>query len=184
MKQRGLTAAVVALGLATAVGACGSSNSTSTGNSGSSMSGGGAPTTPSTSASKSSAAAAATSGGVKVSLRKVSFGKVLTGPNGHTVYLFLKDTGTTSQCNGKCATVWAPLTTSGKPVAGAGLTASLLATSKRGDGMTQVTYGGHPLYYYDDDKKPGMTKGEGSKEFGAEWYAVGANGKKVEKPGS
>ena len=43
-----------------------------------------------------------------------------------------------------------------------------------------MTYGGHPLYYYDDDKKPGTTEGEGSKEFGAEWYAVGANGKKVE----
>jgi predicted lipoprotein with Yx(FWY)xxD motif len=114
----------------------------------------------------------------------VSFGKVLTGPNGHTVYLFQKDAGTTSKCYRKCARVWAPLTTSGNPRAGRGLKRSLLATSKRKDGMRQVTYGGHPLYYYDDDKKPGTTKGEGSKEFGAEWYAVGANGKKVEKPGS
>ncbi|MEA2410326.1 MAG: hypothetical protein QOC77_887, partial [Thermoleophilaceae bacterium] len=87
-------------------------------------------------------------------------------------------------CSGKCASVWAPLQTSGKPQAGAGLKASLLATSKRKDGTTQITYGGHPLYYYEDDKKPGTTKGEGSKEFGAEWYAVGANGKKVEKSGS
>jgi predicted lipoprotein with Yx(FWY)xxD motif len=122
--------------------------------------------------------------GVVVSLRRVSFGKVLTGPNGHTVYLFLKDKGTTSRCNGKCAHVWSPLTTTGEPQAGAGLHASLLATSKRSDGATQITYGGHPLYYYEDDKKAGTTKGEGSKEFGAEWYAVDAKGKKLEKKGS
>ena len=122
--------------------------------------------------------------GTKVSLSKVSFGTVLVGPNSHTVYLFLKDKGTTSQCNGACAKVWAPLTSSGQPQTGAGLKASLLATSKRSDGTMQVTYGGHPLYYYDDDKKPGMTEGEGKKEFGAEWYAVGSDGKKVEKSGS
>jgi predicted lipoprotein with Yx(FWY)xxD motif len=121
---------------------------------------------------------------VKVSLRKVSFGTVLVGSNSHTVYLFMKDTGTTSRCNGKCAKVWAPLTTSGQPQPGSGLKASLFGASKRSDGQMQVTYGGHPLYYYDDDKKPGMTEGEGSKEFGAEWYAVGADGKKVEKNGS
>jgi predicted lipoprotein with Yx(FWY)xxD motif len=121
---------------------------------------------------------------VKVSLTKVSFGKVLVGPNAHTVYLFLKDKGTTSACNGKCAKVWSPLTTSGQPQAGSGLKAALIGTTKRKDGNTQVTYGGHPLYYYEDDKRPGTTNGEGSKEFGAEWYAVGANGKKVEKAGS
>src|SRR4051812_38161088 len=79
-----------------------------------------------TSAASSAPPAATQSKGVKVGLRKVSFGTVLVGPNSHTVYLFLKDTGTTSQCNGKCAKVWAPLTTSGQPQAGSGLKASLL----------------------------------------------------------
>jgi predicted lipoprotein with Yx(FWY)xxD motif len=178
MSQRGVVAAVAAVGLATAVGACGnSSNSSNSSSSAAPGSSGSAQTAPSGSASNASAAKPS---GVKVSLRKVSLGKVLTGPNGHTVYLFMKDKGTKSLCNGKCAKVWSPLTTSGKPQAGTGLKASLLSTSKRTDGTTQVTYGGHPLYYYADDKKPGTTKGEGSKEFGAEWYAVGANGKKVE----
>src|SRR3954451_3994045 len=129
-------------------------------------------------------AAAPQAQGATVALRKVSFGTVLVGPNSHTVYMFLKDKGTTSQCNGKCAVAWAPLTTSGQPQAGSGLKASLLGTTKRNDGTMQVTYGGHPIYYYDDDKKPGTTEGEGKKEFGAEWYAVGSDGKKVTKNGS
>src|SRR3954470_11053652 len=161
-------AVVAALALSVVIAACASSSSKKT----------------TSSASSSAPPAATQSKGVKVGLRKVSFGTVLVGPNSHTVYLFLKDTGTTSQCNGKCAKVWAPLTTSGQPQAGSGLKASLLGASKRSDGQMQVTYGGHPLYYYDDDKKPGMTEGEGSKEFGAEWYAVGADGKKVTKNGS
>lgn len=177
MNQRGVTAAVAVLALGTAVGACGSSSKSSSASSSSSGSGA-AQTAPSSSTSNAMAAAKAK--GVKVSLRKVKVGKVLTGPNGHTVYLFEKDKGGKSACYGKCAKVWSPLTTTGTPQPGKGLKASLLATSKRRDGMKQVTYGGHPLYYYEDDKKPGTTEGEGSKEFGAEWYVVGANGKKIE----
>jgi predicted lipoprotein with Yx(FWY)xxD motif len=176
MSQRGMVAAVAAVGLATAVGACGNS-SKSTSSSAAAPGGSGQ------AAASANGASAAKGKGVSVSLRTVKIGKVLTGPNGHTVYLFMKDKGKKSACYGKCAKVWSPLMTSGKPQAGKGLKASLLSTSKRTDGMMQVTYGGHPLYYYEDDKKPGTTKGEGSKEFGAEWYVVGANGKKIEKPG-
>jgi predicted lipoprotein with Yx(FWY)xxD motif len=173
MRKQGV-AVVSVVALAVALAACGSSSKKTS-------------STASSAANAPASAPAAPrygSSGVKVALQKVSFGTVLVGPNSHTVYLFLKDTGTTSQCNGKCAQVWAPLTSSGQPQAGSGLKQSLLATSKRSDGQMQVTYGGHPLYYYDDDKKPGMTEGEGKKEFGAEWYAVGADGKKVEKTGS
>ena len=178
MKRLGV-AILAAAALALVVAACGSSKKTSSSSAGTTP----APAATST-PSTSSKAYGGSGGGVKVNLRKVSFGTVLVGPNSHTVYLFLKDKGTTSQCNGKCAVVWAPLTTSGQPQAGSGLKSSLLGTSKRNDGTMQVTYGGHPLYYYDDDKKPGMTEGEGKKEFGAEWYAVGSDGKKVEKKGA
>ena len=175
--MRKLTIQVVATAAAViAVAGCGSSSSSksSTGNPSGTAAGG--------SAAAAQTAPAAT--GAKVSVGKLSFGKALVGPNGHTVYLFLKDTGTTSNCAGKCARVWAPLVTKGKPRAGSGLTASMLATTKRADGTTQVTYGGHPLYFYDDDKRAGTAEGEGSKEFGAEWYAVVPNGKKLEKQGS
>jgi predicted lipoprotein with Yx(FWY)xxD motif len=180
MKRLGV-AILAAAALALAIGACGSSSKKTSSSSASTTPAPAATSTPSTPASSGRQYG---SSGVKVALRKVSFGTVLVGPNSHTVYLFLKDKGTTSQCNGKCAVVWAPLTSSGQPQAGAGLKASLLGTSKRKDGTMQVTYGGHPVYYYDDDKKPGMTEGEGKKEFGAEWYAVGSDGKKVEKNGS
>ena len=166
---------VVALAsLAVMVAGCGSSSSKKS----SSKSG-----TPPAAASTTPTTGTTTTG-TKVSLAKVSFGNVLVGPNGHTVYLFLKDKGTTSKCNGACTKEWHPVTTTGTPQGGSGLTASKFGTTMRQDGSTQATYGGHPLYFYIDDKKPGTTEGEGSKAFGAEWYAVGANGKKVEKKGS
>jgi predicted lipoprotein with Yx(FWY)xxD motif len=169
-----LSLPVVALAcLAIAVGGCGSSKKSSSGaNSG----------TPTTAASSGTTTTPAT--GTKVTLAKVSFGKVIVGPNGHTIYLFEKDKGTTSECNGACAHAWMPVTTTGAPQGGAGLSPARFGTTMRKDGTTQITYGKHPLYYFIGDKKPRQTKGEGSKAFGAEWYAVGANGKKVEEEGS
>jgi predicted lipoprotein with Yx(FWY)xxD motif len=40
------------------------------------------------------------------------------------------------------------------------LTASLLGTTTRTDGTTQVTYNGWPLYYFQTDKVAGDTSGE------------------------
>jgi predicted lipoprotein with Yx(FWY)xxD motif len=77
--------------------------------------------------------------------------------------------------------VWSPEITSGRPAAGKGVTASKIGTTKRSGGALQATYGGHPLYRYDDDHKPGQTKGEGSKAFGAGWYVVAPSGKKIDK---
>jgi predicted lipoprotein with Yx(FWY)xxD motif len=78
-----------------------------------------------------------------VSLRKTQAGKVLVGANGRTLYLFTADKAGKSACYGKCASVWPPLIAA-RPTVGAGLTASMLGTTKRVDGKLQVTYGGHP----------------------------------------
>jgi predicted lipoprotein with Yx(FWY)xxD motif len=107
-------------------------------------------------------------------------GKVLVDSNGRTVYLFEKDTGPKSTCFGACATEWPPVTTTGKPSAGDGVTASMLGTAKRSDGTTQVTYGGHPLYLFEADKKPGDATGQNVDAFGAEWYVLSSAGHKVE----
>jgi predicted lipoprotein with Yx(FWY)xxD motif len=59
--------------------------------------------------------------------------------------------------------------------------AALLSTTSRTDGTTQLTYNGHPLYYYDDDKGPGTTKGQGETSYGANWYVLAPAGVKIDK---
>jgi predicted lipoprotein with Yx(FWY)xxD motif len=103
-------------------------------------------------------------------------GKVIVDSKGMTLYDFHKDKGTTSSCYGACAAAWPPLLTGGKPRATGGAESSLLGTTKRKDGRVQVTYNGHPLYGFVEDKKPGETNGNDVSAFGAEWYALEPNG--------
>ena len=111
-------------------------------------------------------------------------GRYLVDAQGHSLYLFEKDEGGESYCTGACAAVWPALETAAMPHAGAGVDAAALGTIKRDDGDMQVTYHGHPLYYYAADAStPGKTKGEDVEQFGAGWYLVNAGGKSVE-PGS
>jgi len=100
------------------------------------------------------------------------------------VYLFEKDASDKSSCYGACAQGWPPVLTTGTPVASAGASTSLLGTVTRTDGTIQVTYAGHPLYYYTGDTKAGAATGEDVNAFGAGWYLLDPAGKKVEKPGS
>ena len=109
-------------------------------------------------------------------------GKVLVDSQGHTLYLFEKDTGTTSTCTGECAVNWPPLLANGTPTLGSGADASMIGMSTRPDGKSQVTYNGHPLYRFKGDKKPGDTNGEGLNAFGGSWFAVSAAGDKVSGP--
>jgi predicted lipoprotein with Yx(FWY)xxD motif len=106
-------------------------------------------------------------------------GATLVNSQGHTIYLFRKDTGTKSACFGACASAWPPVRTSGKPTVGGGAKASLVGTTKRSDGKPQVTYDGHPLYLFQGDKKPGDTNGQGITAFGAAWFGVSPTGKQV-----
>ena len=93
-----------------------------------------------------------------------SFGTILTGPNGMTLYTHAGDTATTSSCTGSCATAWPPLETDGQPTAQADLTGQL-GTLTRPDGTTQVTYRGLPLYYWQGDTKAGDVTGNGVEGF-------------------
>jgi predicted lipoprotein with Yx(FWY)xxD motif len=109
-----------------------------------------------------------------------AIGKVIANSHGRTLYLFRADHGTTSACYGACATFWPPLVTGAKPLAVSGVKASLLGTTKRKDGKLQVTYKGHPLYTFLEDKKAGQTTGEGSTNFGASWYALAPSGATID----
>jgi predicted lipoprotein with Yx(FWY)xxD motif len=103
-------------------------------------------------------------------------GSILTDSKGNTVYVFAKDSNGMSNCNGACASVWPPVTTTGKPTAGNGVVVSKLGTTKRSDGSTQITYGGRPLYTYTADTSPGDVTGNGVNTYGGLWYAVQPNG--------
>jgi predicted lipoprotein with Yx(FWY)xxD motif len=85
-----------------------------------------------------------------------------------------------SECDGACASAWPPLTTTGKPIAGPGVSAAKLGTTKRSDGTTEVTYNGHPLNTFVGDSAPGQTTGQGNQGFGAEWDVLSSVGNKIE----
>jgi predicted lipoprotein with Yx(FWY)xxD motif len=126
------------------------------------------------------AVAANAAGSATVQARHAKIATIVVDAKGMSLYEFEKDKGKKSACSGACAKVWSPLIVKGKPTAGKGLKASLLSTITRTGGAKQVTYGGHPLYHYDDDKKAGQTKGQGSSAFGAKWYVVNPAGKKID----
>jgi predicted lipoprotein with Yx(FWY)xxD motif len=119
--------------------------------------------------------------GTLVKVGSSSLGRILVDAHGKTLYIWAHDKGSKSTCNGDCAEYWPPLLTRGKPVAAGGAKAALLGTSRRRDGRIQVTYAGHPLYYFVQDARAGQTKGEGLTGFGGRWDPVSATGTAVRK---
>jgi predicted lipoprotein with Yx(FWY)xxD motif len=120
-------------------------------------------------------AQAATGAAARLSVRSTEYGKALFGPSGKVVYVFGADRGSTSRCYGVCATAWPPLLTGGAPLAGAGVEAKLLGTTKRKNGTLQVTYDGHPLYYYAADKV-GKVMCQHANMHGGLWLIIRPNG--------
>ena len=110
-----------------------------------------------------------------VKVANSSLGKILVDAQGRTLYMFTKDSGTTSACSGMCASAWPPLPATGTPTVGSGANASLIGTA----GGQQVTYNGHPLYRFVKDTKPGDVNGEGLTAFGGSWFALSPAGKQV-----
>src|SRR4051794_40533353 len=106
-------------------------------------------------------------------------GDVLVDRQGRTLYLFERDSGTTSSCTGACAVNWPPLRVRGTPLVGSGAKPADVGTTARADGISQLTYHGHPLYTFVNDKKPGDTNGEGISAFGGSWFAVSPAGATV-----
>lgn len=118
----------------------------------------------------------AASGGAVISTADGADGAYLVGPSGKAVYLWVADTSSASTCSGACAAAWPPVTTTGAPTASGSAVAAELGTSKRADGSEQVTYHGHPLYYFAGDSAAGQTSGQGNGGFGALWWLVAPSG--------
>jgi predicted lipoprotein with Yx(FWY)xxD motif len=134
----------------------------------------------SSSAAAGSSSSASSSGSAAViSTATASGATFLTDKSGRAVYLWAKDSGGMSACTGACAGSWPPVTTNGAPTVSGGAKASDLGTITRSDGTKQVTYDGHPLYYYAGDSGPGMASGQGSDAFGAKWWLVAPAGSSI-----
>jgi predicted lipoprotein with Yx(FWY)xxD motif len=118
--------------------------------------------------------------GETLTVGESDFGTILTDGGGFTLYLFDKEEGERSECYGACAEAWPPFTTKGDPVAGEGVDSKLLGTTERDDGSAQVTYRGHPLYYYVDEDEPGEVLCQGVAEFGGLWLVVDPKGNAIQ----
>jgi predicted lipoprotein with Yx(FWY)xxD motif len=116
--------------------------------------------------------------GTTVKTADSEFGTILFDDSDQAIYLFDKESSAKSECYGECAEAWPPVTTQGQPQAGSGVKAGLLGTSQRRDGTTQVTYNGHPLYYYHEDP-PGEVLCHNVDEFGGLWLVVDPAGEAV-----
>src|SRR4051794_14379413 len=130
----------------------------------------------------------ATTAGVPVvdaSLNPTLKTRILVDSRGRTLYLVTSELRNQPACVGSCAKLWPPLLTTGKPKAGPGARQALIGTAKRPDGKLQVTYGGHPLYYWAGgsgnglgDRKPGDVEGQSRFDV---WWVVSPAGTAVRK---
>lgn len=179
LRSANVRAAVIAALAASAMvlAGCGSASSSS-----SSTAAAAPAATSSTSSSTTSASSSSSdeSGPEEIGTAKGAVGTYLTADEGRAVYLWVADSGGKSTCSGACAKYWPPVETKGKPKGEDGVNAALLGTTTRSDGSEQVTYKGHPLYYFAGDKSAGQVNGQGLDDFGAEWYVLSPKGSKVE----
>lgn len=136
-------------------------------------------TTPAAVARPSPAASPAAAAATIAVANNPKLGSMLVDGKGKTMYLFVADKSTASTCYSNCASIWPPVLTTGAPQAGTGAQASLLGTTNRTDGTVEVTYAGHPLYYFFKDKGPGDTTGQGVNGFGALWWVLSPAGKAI-----
>jgi predicted lipoprotein with Yx(FWY)xxD motif len=167
-------AAIVAVVLALALGSCGSSDSS---DSTAASTDGAEKEQPKNVAEEEppeqgSAVSTGTPGGV---------GRVVVDQVGFTLYTTdqdQKDSGETS-CYGKCAKAWVPYTTLQPPTIMQKAKPAMLGTIKRKDGLTQVTYGGYPVYRYKADEGAARANGQGVNSFGGTWYTINPKGEIV-----
>jgi len=118
---------------------------------------------------------------VELVVAQSDLGEILTDADGRTLYAFTNDVDGQSVCNDDCATNWPPLTIdeNEEVSAAAGVSATWIGSITRDDGSAQVTYSGHPLYYFAADAAPGDTAGQG---VGGVWFVLGADGELIGAP--
>jgi predicted lipoprotein with Yx(FWY)xxD motif len=116
--------------------------------------------------------------GVTITVADSDYGPILFDASDQAIYLFDKEEGSRSECYGACAAAWPPVLTEGDPQAAGETDSKLLGTIERDDGTTQVTYAGHPLYFYAHED-PGQVLCHNVEEFGGLWLVVTPEGDAV-----
>jgi predicted lipoprotein with Yx(FWY)xxD motif len=101
---------------------------------------------------------------------------MLYDDSGQAIYLFDAEESDRAECYGDCAKAWPPVLTKGRPTGTGAVKSSLLGTSLRSDGSMQVTYAGHPLYFYAYEGKYQVLC-HNIKEFGGTWLVVQPDGR-------
>ncbi len=124
------------------------------------------------------ASARAASAGTRLRAIESQFGRIVGDGPGLAVYIFDKERRGRSECYGACAKAWPPVLAKGRPVAGKGIDADLLATTRRRNGARQLTYRGQPLYHYEHDR-PGLVLCHDVFEFGGTWLVIRPSGRAV-----
>ena len=115
-----------------------------------------------------------------VQVAHTAYGRTLVDPRGFALYLFTHDRTTAPTCYDACAAAWPPYIVRGRPRrASDGARVTLLGSIRRRDGRLQVTYHGHPLYYYIGDRRPREVFCQAVTEFGGTWYVVAPGGRAV-----
>jgi predicted lipoprotein with Yx(FWY)xxD motif len=115
-----------------------------------------------------------------VQVARTPYGRALTDGRGFALYRFTHDRSGSSTCYAACAAAWPPYLVSTRPSAtGPGAHARLLGAVRRADGRLQLTYAGHPLYYYAGDRHPRQVLCQAVTEFGGTWYGVAPDGSEV-----
>ncbi|HXC82591.1 MAG TPA: hypothetical protein VNV62_12150 [Trebonia sp.] len=141
-----------------------------------------------TSGGSSTPAAGSTATGSAAALvittKSGSAGTYLTDGSGRAVYMWTKDGMNKSECSGACASAWPPVPASGTATASGAAVSTDLGSITRSDGSKQLTYDGHPLYYFSGDSGPGTTNGQGSDGFGAKWWLVSTSGASITSAGT
>jgi predicted lipoprotein with Yx(FWY)xxD motif len=132
---------------------------------------GSAPATSAASASAPPAAASIARTGTVITTAGSDYGVMLYDQKGQAIYLFDKEKSASAECYDRCAEAWPPVLTRGAAVAAGATRADLLGSTRRSDGREQVTYAGHPLYYYAFER-PHQVLCHNVVEYGGRWLVV------------
>jgi predicted lipoprotein with Yx(FWY)xxD motif len=114
-----------------------------------------------------------------VKVMRTRYGRILVDDNGRALYLFTRERTSKASCYGACADAWPVFYARGRVRAGRGADQDLIGTTRRRNGRRQVTYKGHPLYYYVTDRRPGQVTCQNVTEFGGTWLVVAPSGSPV-----